>query len=239
MCAPWELDHQLQRHLGGINVAAGVFILTEDCNVTHLGAPVGTVLGGYVTKKGRAFRAAAAQVESDTVKRCLRAALLGTDYSGNKPVVRAWKDVDCVAAELYAAIGGGEIADLSSSGVLNQLCHVTAQRLRDTTITEDSLVADVVTSALMFQQGPVSALVFGVDVVTVQQRQAAFFAGQSTVKGQPLNPVPDSASQGRAWRARHFELGVQHDERGTSSWACNTTNLRFSGLSTGPVMGSR
>ena len=101
---------------------------------------------------------------------------------------------------------------MSSSGVLRQLCHAKAQRLRDTTITEDNLVAGVVASALMFQHGPVSALVFGVDVVTVQQRQAAFFAGQYTVKVQPLNPVPDSASQGRAWWARHFELGVQHDE---------------------------
>jgi hypothetical protein len=85
-------------------VAAGVFILTEEGDVTHLGAPVGTVLGGYVTKKGGASRAAAAQVENDTVKWCLRAALLCTEYSGNKPVVRAWKDVDCVAAELYAAV---------------------------------------------------------------------------------------------------------------------------------------
>jgi hypothetical protein len=65
---------------------------------------------------------------------------------------------------------------LSSSGVLKQLCHVKAKGLSDTTITEDSLVAGVVTSALMFQHDPVSALVFGVDVVTVQQRQATFFA---------------------------------------------------------------
>ncbi len=50
-----------------------------------MGASVGTALGGYVTKKGGALRAAVARVESDTVKRCLRAVLLGTDYSGNKP----------------------------------------------------------------------------------------------------------------------------------------------------------
>ena len=53
----------------------------------------------------------------------------------------------------------------------------------------------VVTSALMFQHGPVSSLVFGAEVVTVQQRHAAFFAGQYTVKVRPLNPIPDSVPQ--------------------------------------------
>jgi hypothetical protein len=122
VCAPWEADHQLvqlQRDLGGTSAADAVFILTEDGDVTHLGGVGGTVLGGYINKKGGAYRAAAPQAESATVKRCLRAALLGTDYSGNKPVVRSWKEVDAVAEALYSGIVDGELADLSTSAALH------------------------------------------------------------------------------------------------------------------------
>jgi hypothetical protein len=76
-------------------------ILSEDSDISHLEARAGTILSQYINwkpKKHRYSLYALYQAEKTTehpkLRRCVRAALLGTNYSLNKPIMPKWSEVD-------------------------------------------------------------------------------------------------------------------------------------------------
>ena len=105
VCAPYESDAQLlslQRQ-GYIDK-----LLSEDSDISHIGAKSGTVLSRYIVWQAAGHRHARFQPDTPTVRRCVRAALLDTDYSLNKPLVRDWSEVDATAERILLELGGRE-----------------------------------------------------------------------------------------------------------------------------------
>ena len=203
VCAPFEADAQLvslQRQ------GLADFLLSEDSDIAHLGAKPGTVLSGYIRWKEQR-RHAFFQPQTDALRRCLRASLLGTDYMRNMALVRDWGAVDEAAKKLYAELDNKELYELQGCQSLKDMAAArVASRRAATQITANELVRMFVDSVLMFEHGPVSKLCFSADDVTETERRAAFRAGNYTACIKPLHPFPHTAHRGLEWFRTYFQL---------------------------------
>jgi 5'-3' exonuclease len=104
--APFEADHQLVslQRAGIIDI-----ILSEDGDLTHLGARAGSVLSNYITRRATGYRYQYYQPDSTARPRSIRAALLGTDYNHNLNLVN-WNMVDATTEKLVLGLGGSSWA---------------------------------------------------------------------------------------------------------------------------------
>jgi len=201
--APFEADHQLVslQRAGIIDI-----ILSEDGDLTHLGARAGSVLSNYITRRATGYRYQYYQPDSTARPRSIRAALLGTDYNHNLNLVN-WNMVDATTEKLVLGLGGSvDFGDLVDSVELLRLCEAKASRTRTRTIVPKELVSECVDSVLMFQHGPVAVLAFTVPVTNDEERRAAFWRDAYTATVQPLNAVPAAAPRARAWWRTNFVL---------------------------------
>ena len=204
ICAPYESDAQLvslQRQ------GLADRILSEDSDIAHLGAAGGTVLSRCIAWQQQ-HRHALLQPQTATVRRCLRAALLGTDYTQNKPLVRDWTEVDAVAATLFAELNNREWHFLAECETLKALAAATASRARGHA-DPVAIVDRFINSVLMFENGPVSELTF--NDVTIDssasaklRKRHAFRQGEYTAAVVPFNAFRDGDVHGPLWFAQHF-----------------------------------
>ena len=134
--APFEADHQLVslQRAGIIDI-----ILSEDGDLTHLGARAGSVLSNYITRRATGYRYQYYQPDSTARPRSIRAALLGTDYNHNLNLVN-WNMVDATTEKLVLGLGGSvDFGDLVDSVELLRLCEAKASRTRTRTIVPKEL----------------------------------------------------------------------------------------------------
>ena len=134
--APFEADHQLVslQRAGIIDI-----ILSEDGDLTHLGARSGSVLSNYITRRATGYRYQYYQPDSTARPRSIRAALLGTDYNHNLNLVN-WNMVDATTEKLVLGLGGSvDFGDLVDSVELLRLCEAKASRTRTRTIVPKEL----------------------------------------------------------------------------------------------------